>query len=148
MKIKSFIIGLIIIVFAILILDYYYMHYIAKNVSIQLTEVDSSKSIFENEDLEGLVKDETLKPGVNLLRSSNTKILYLCFNGIGNEYEDLKLQVRGYKIIASFTKTPRENTYQCRKIYRLDYDGKMEDFKLIENGNEIGFVEKFLSNKF
>ncbi|GKU25044.1 hypothetical protein [Clostridium folliculivorans] len=147
MKIKSFIIGLI-IVFTIPILDYYYMHYIAKNVSIQLAEVDTSKTAFENEDLEGLVKDEKLKPGVNLLRSSNTRIWYLCFNGIGNEYKDLKFKVKGYTVVASFTKSPRENTYKCRKIYRLGYAGQMEDFKLIENGNEINFVEKFLSTKF
>lgn len=148
MKIKSFIIGIIISVFTILIIDYYYMHNIAKNVSIQLTEVDTFKGTFENEDLESLAKDQRLKPGVNLLRSSNTRIWYLCFNGIGNEYEDLKLQVKGNTIIASFTKIPRENAYKSRKIYRLNYNGQMEEFKLIENGNEIEFVEKFLSAKF
>lgn len=36
------------------------MHYISKNVSIQLTEIDKSKSIFENEGLEGYVRKENI----------------------------------------------------------------------------------------
>jgi hypothetical protein len=44
---------------------YYYMHYIAKNVSIELAEIYISKSIFESEYLQGPIKKK-IEEGANI----------------------------------------------------------------------------------